>query len=107
MRRKNDKDEILFAIKHVEQSTNYNKIFTIDDSTKWGMGERFQERFHIADGWWTVYNRDRPWEIDSGSSFKSKQTYGHQPIYLARNRDTSLFHLIYFKNTYGFNIESK
>lgn len=55
---------------------------------------------------WTVWNRDRPWEIDRGSAQKSAQTYGHQPVYLARETVTGKFHLTYFKNTYGFNIES-
>lgn len=69
------------------------------------MGERFQKSFALKDGTWTVWNRDRPWEIDSGSSSKSTQTYGHQPVYLAKNIYSSDFHLVYFKNTYGFNIE--
>ena len=61
----------------------------------------------MKDGMWTVYNRDRPFEIDHGSQGKSAQTYGHQPVYLARNRDNNLFHMVYFKNTYGFNYHSK
>lgn len=48
------------------------------------MGERFQNKFAIKDGAWTVWNRDRPWEIDNGINGKSGQTYGHQPVYLAR-----------------------
>jgi len=68
------------------------------------MGERFQNKFAIKDGAWTVWNRDRPWEIDNGINGKSAQTYGHQPVYLARETITKKFHLIYFKNTYGFNL---
>lgn len=69
------------------------------------MGERFQSHFAIKDGTWTVWNRDRPWEIDRGFNGKSAQTYGHQPVYLARSTYSPNFHLVYFKNTYGFNID--
>ena len=61
------------------------EIYTEDYSTKWGMGERFQQNFAITDGTWTVWNRDRPWEIDHGLNGKSAQTYGHQPIYLTKS----------------------
>jgi hypothetical protein len=37
-----------------------------DRSVKWGFGERFQKRFHVADGTWTIWNRDKPWKIDEG-----------------------------------------
>lgn len=70
------------------------------------MGERFQSNFAIQDGSWTIWNRDRPWEIDGGLFGRSAQTYGHQPVYLARETKTKKFHLIYFKNTYGLNLIS-
>ncbi len=70
------------------------------------MGERFQTSFAVKDGTWSVWNRDRPWEIDHGRAGKSAQTYGHQPVYLARSTLTNNFHLVYFKNTHGFNYDS-
>jgi hypothetical protein len=70
------------------------------------MGERFQNHFTMQDGLWTIWNRDRPWEIDDGSVQKSGQTYGHQPVYLAYEKISGMFHLVYFKNTYAFNYES-
>ena len=72
-----------------------------DESTKWGLGERFQKNFHVIDGQWTLWNRDKPWKIDHGFPGISDQTYGFQPIYLARNNANKLHHLIYFKNTFG------
>lgn len=36
----------------------------------------------------------------------SEQTYGHQPVYLARSTNTKLYHLAYFKNTFGLQINS-
>ena len=42
-------------------------MFTIvDNSLKWGIGERFQQKFKVQDGKWTIWNRDKPWEIDGG-----------------------------------------
>lgn len=71
------------------------------------MGERFQKHFAIKDGTWTVWNRDRPWEIDVGSKTRSSQTYGHQPVYLAReNSGSQGYHMVYLKNTYGFNFDA-
>jgi hypothetical protein len=57
----------------------------------------------MTDGIWTVWNRDRPWEIDEGKHGRSGQTYGHQPVYLAREKKNH-FHLLYYKNTHGFNL---
>jgi hypothetical protein len=65
------------------------------------MGERFQNRFQIADGLWTIWNRDKPWMMDEGRPGVSQQTYGHHPIYLARERVSKLYHIVYFKNTHG------
>lgn len=63
-------EEILFAINDYtwREEGGDIEIYTEDYSTKWGMGERFQTNFAITDGTWTVWNRDRPWEIDHGSS---------------------------------------
>lgn len=57
----------------------------------------------MPDGQWTIWNRDRPAEIDTGSETISKQTYGHQPVYLARSTASKLFHMLYFKNVYPMN----
>jgi hypothetical protein len=45
--------------------------------------------------------------IDNGAVGVSEQTYGHHPLYLAREKTSKLHHLIYFKNTNGLQIESK
>lgn len=68
------------------------------------MGERFQNSFHIKDGLWTLYNRDRPVAIDYGSYKQSGQTYGYHPLYLAKSLYENSFHLVYFKTTFGFNL---
>jgi hypothetical protein len=60
----------------------------------------------MQDGTWTVWNRDRPWEIDLGLSSKSGQTYGHQPVYLAYENMSGQFHLVYFRNTFAFNYQA-
>lgn len=81
--------------------------FTVNDpSTKWGLGERFQTKFRVTEGRWTIWNRDKAWAIDRGSTGVSDQTYGHHPLYLAREKHTNLYHLAYFKNTYGLLIEA-
>ena len=71
---------------------------------KWGLGERFQQHFEVRDGHWTIWNRDRPWEIDEGLKHKSGQTYGHQPVYLAKEHQMSSYHMTYFKNTHGLMV---
>lgn len=86
--------------------SNLHNTFRISDtSTKWGLGERFQEKFRVTDGKWTLWNRDKPWKIDRGLTGLSDQTYGFQPLYLARNKQSKLYHLLYFKNTYGMLVE--
>lgn len=62
----------------------YNKFKVNDKSTKWGLGERFQHKFKVTPGLWTIWNRDKPWQIDMGISGRSSSSYGHQPVYLAR-----------------------
>ena len=69
-----------------------------------GFGERFQDHFEVKDGSWSIWNRDRPWEIDSGSASKSTQTYGYQPVYLAREKSSKQFHIAYFKTVYAMNV---
>lgn len=59
----------------------------------------------MNDGKWTIWNRDRPWQIDNGKG-GGQQSYGHHPIYLAQERSNNLFHLTYFKNTHGLAIEA-
>ena len=83
----------------------HNSIRVVDHSTKWGLGERFQKNFRVTDGKWTLWNRDKPWKIDQGLPGQSDQTYGFQPVYLARNKDT-LHHLVYFKNTFGLLVDA-
>lgn len=39
----------------------YNKFKVNDKSTKWGLGERFQHKFKVTPGLWTIWNRDKPW----------------------------------------------
>jgi alpha-glucosidase (family GH31 glycosyl hydrolase) len=60
----------------------------------------------VTDGKWTIWNRDKPWKIDTGMDGISENTYGHHPLYLARERQSKLYHLAYFKNTNGLFIES-
>lgn len=75
----------IFSIQNIyKKSSDHIEIETKDVSHKWGMGERFQKKFAITDGIWTIWNRDRPFEIDNGKFGRSGQTYGHQPVYLAR-----------------------
>jgi alpha-glucosidase (family GH31 glycosyl hydrolase) len=83
----------------------HNSFKIVDHSTKWGLGERFQSKFKITDGKWTLWNRDKPWKIDRGIPGTSDQTYGFQPIYLARNTESKKHHLVYFKNTYGLLVD--
>ena len=59
----------------------------------------------MIDGKWTLWNRDKPWKIDRGAPSQSDQTYGFQPIYLARNNVNKLHHLVYFKNTFGLLVD--
>jgi alpha-glucosidase (family GH31 glycosyl hydrolase) len=83
-----------------------NNQFTVTDSSdKWGLGERFQDRFKVTNGHWTIWNRDKPWKIDQGLQGLSDQTYGHQPVYLAKERASGLYHLVYFKNTFGILLD--
>lgn len=49
----------------------HNTFTVIDQSIKWGLGERFQKKFKVTDGFWTIYNRDKPWMIDSGKKGRS------------------------------------
>jgi len=44
--------------------------------------------------------------IDDGRAGSSQQTYGHHPVYLARERQSRLYHFVYYKNTHGMLIES-
>jgi alpha-glucosidase (family GH31 glycosyl hydrolase) len=37
---------------------------------------------------------------------RSGQTYGHQPVYIAKSSSSPNFHLVYLKNTHGFNLQS-
>ena len=83
----------------------HNSFRVSDASTKWGLGERFQSKFRVTDGKWTLWNRDKPWKVDRGQMSVSDQTYGFQPVYLARNQGSKLHHLVYFKNTFGLLIE--
>jgi hypothetical protein len=97
--------QLLFSIEEFKFEERHLEVHVKDPSRKWGIGERFQNSFHMPDGQWTIWNRDRPAEIDTGSEFQSKQTYGHQPIYLARSNTSKLFHLLYFKNVYPMNVK--
>ena len=85
----------------------YHNTFRVkDNSVKWGLGERFQNKFKVTDGKWTLWNRDKPWKVDKGLNNLSDQTYGFQPVYLARNVASKLHHFVYFKNTFGLLIEA-
>ena len=99
--------ETIFALGDLTFQDNHNKFTVYDESVKWGLGERFQKNFHVADGKWTIWNRDKPWKIDEGKDGISEQTYGHHPLYLARERQSKFYHLAYFKNTNGLFIESR
>lgn len=94
------------TINSVTFSNLHNTFKVVDHSIKWGLGERFQDRFRVVDGKWTLWNRDKPWKIDKGHSGLSDQTYGFQPVYLAREKSTKLYHLMYFKNTFGLLVEA-
>ena len=103
--RRKDTNAVVFVIRDfLYRSDGYVEVHTEDYSTKWGMGERFQNSFHIRVGLWTVYNRDRFGTIDSGSYTQSGQSYGYHPVYLAKSLYENTFHLVYFKTTYGFNL---
>lgn len=97
----------LFAIEKLITSQGHQKVIVKDQSIKWGLGERFQNHFEVRDGHWTIWNRDRPWKIDEGSKAESCQTYGHQPVYLAKEHYLFLYHLVYFKNTFGMMVEAE
>ena len=84
LKRKSDGVSVFKLNNYLHKQPDHIEINTFDNSKKWGLGERFQKHFAVKDGSWTIWNRDRPWEIDQGSPMNSKQTYGHQPVYLAR-----------------------
>lgn len=96
----------IFSLSDIELAEHHQQFVVRDESTKWGFGERFQKRFSVTDGSWTIWNRDKPWIIDEGKLGGSDQTYGHHPLYLARERSGKKHHLAYFKNTYGMRIEA-
>lgn len=81
--RKGTKD-LIWSLDGVSFKHKYVRVTTTDPSKKWGLGERFQRRFHTEDGLWAIHNMDRPYYIDSGDHKKSGQTYGHNPLYLAQ-----------------------
>ena len=83
IRRKNA-DVAFFKIDSILFDNMHTQIKIMDHSVKWGLGERFQSRFKVTNGSWTIWNRDKPWKIDTGMQTISDQTYGFQPIYLAR-----------------------
>ena len=35
----------------------------------------------------------------------SENTYGFQPVYLARSKTSKIYHLVYFKNTFGLLLD--
>lgn len=59
--------ETIFALADLTLHPNHNQFTVYDLSTKWGLGERFQKNFHVSDGKWTIWNRDKPWKIDLGA----------------------------------------
>lgn len=63
VKRKNT-EEAMFVIKELEFKEGYVKVSTLDRGEIWGLGERFQDRFHVGDGLWAIWNRDRPWVVD-------------------------------------------
>ena len=95
----------IFSLTNVTFANLHNTFTVVDSSTKWGLGERFQTKFKTTDGKWSIWNRDKPWKIDRGAQGLSEQTYGHQPVYLAREKQSKLYHLAYFKNTHGLLVE--
>jgi hypothetical protein len=58
--------QTIFALGDLALKDNHNQFTVHDDSLKWGLGERFQRHFHVVDGRWTIWNRDRPWKVDEG-----------------------------------------
>lgn len=104
--KRSQEGETIFSIEDLSVLPTHTQFTVHDRSVKWGFGERFQKRFHVADGLWTIWNRDKPWKIDEGKAGISDQTYGHHPLYLARERESKYFHLTYFKNTNGLMVES-
>lgn len=44
---------------------------------------------------------DHPWDIDDGQS--GHNTYGHHPMYLAREKSNK-FHIVYFRNSNAMDI---
>lgn len=84
--RRNGTQKLLFALADLAIRDMHAKFIVRDESVKWGLGERFQRHFEVTDGSWTLWNRDRPWKIDEGRKGDSQQTYGHQPVYLARQK---------------------
>lgn len=69
--RRKDTGSLLLTVDSIQFKKLKNKFVVKDYSTKWGFGERFQSRFDIKDGNWTIWNRDKPWKIDHGKSFVS------------------------------------
>jgi hypothetical protein len=104
VRRKGSIDAF-FVIKNVSFSNMHNTISVIDHSVKFGFGERFQNNFRVKDGKWSLWNRDKPWKVDKGLPGISDQTYGFQPVYLARSTETKLHHFVYFKTTFGLLVD--
>ena len=101
-----ENDDPFFSLSNFTFDNRHNSIKVVDRSTKWGLGERFQRNFRVVDGKWTLWNRDKPWKVDKGMPGQSDQTYGFQPVYLARNTGSKLHHLVYFKNTFGLLVDA-
>ncbi len=59
------------------------------------MGER-NARFRLGNGIYTIWNRDRPGEIEDGKR-PGKNTYGSYPIYLNREQSGN-YHISYLRN---------
>jgi len=87
--------EIIFSDYYLQITTQ------VDNSYNYGLGERFNPRFRLNDGKWTIFNRDRGQVIDKGQGL---QTYGYYPIYLQREEHANLFHISYLRSSNAMDV---
>lgn len=99
---------VLFSTegKNIIFSDYYLEIGTeIDSQYVFGLGERLVQGFRVQDGKWSMFNRDRGEEIDTGVGI---QTYGYYPFYLLKEKNSE-FHVSYFRGSNALDVikESK
>ena len=100
-------DAVIFdsSVVEIEFSDYYIQLGSmLDSKTLFGYSERNAPHFKLTPGNWAIFNADRGQEIDQGTQFKGRQTYGYYPAYLLRERD-GMHHVGYFRTTNALEVE--